>query len=121
MGREYGRSLGLALALGTPGAAILAGLFAVGSLDAAAALTALAVLVAPVALLAVPLALSLARARVAIERLGPEETAPFDRERRLSLAARLIWPAVLRLRRAWRAHAARAEARLVAAEAVVEA
>ena len=78
-------------------------------------------LVALAALLAIPLALSLARARTAIARLGPDEAAPFERERRLSLAARLIWPAVLRLRRAWRAHAVRAEARLAAAEAVVEA
>jgi two-component system phosphate regulon sensor histidine kinase PhoR len=39
----------------------------------------------------------------------------------LSLAARAIWPAVLRLRRSWRAHAAQAEARLAAAEAVIAA
>ncbi len=126
MGRDFGRSAGLALALSTPGGIAIAGLFALGFLDGAAAIIAAAAMLALAALMAIPLVLSLARARAAIDRLGPdaapgEAVAPGYRNRRLSLAARVIWPAVLRLRRSWREHAAQAEARLAAAEAVIAA
>jgi two-component system phosphate regulon sensor histidine kinase PhoR len=126
MGRDFGRSAGLALALSTPGGIAIAGLFALGFLDGAAAIIAAAAMLALAALMAIPLVLSLARARAAIDRLGPdaapdEAAPPGYRNRRLSLAARVIWPAVLRLRRSWREHAAQAEARLAAAEAVIAA
>jgi len=126
MGRNFGRSVGLALLLSTPGGIAIAALFALGLIDGMAALVAIAALLGLAALLAIPVVLSLARARAAIEGLGPDATpgeaaAAGYRARRLSLAARAIWPAVLRLRRSWRNHAVRAEVRLVAAEAVIAA
>jgi len=76
--------------------------------------------------MAVGSALALAAARAAIDRLGPdaapnEAMAPGYRRPGLSLTARAIWPAVLRLRRSWREHAAQAEAQLAAADAVIAA
>jgi two-component system, OmpR family, phosphate regulon sensor histidine kinase PhoR len=52
--------------------------------------------------------------------LGPERNTE-DEPRRLSAAARAIRPAMLRLDRAWREHAARSEAHVAAAEAVIAA
>jgi two-component system, OmpR family, phosphate regulon sensor histidine kinase PhoR len=52
---------------------------------------------------------------------GPDAIAATGRAPRLGPPARSIRPAVLRLDRAWREHAARAETRLAAAEAVVAA
>ena len=103
MGRDFGRSTGLALALSTPGGIAIAALFALGFLDGTAAIVAAAAMLALSALMAIPLVLSLAGARAAIDRLGPdaapgEVAAPGYRTHRLSLAARVIWPAVLRLR-----------------------
>jgi two-component system, OmpR family, phosphate regulon sensor histidine kinase PhoR len=118
MWRAIGRTGGLALALSTPGAAALAALFGLGLLDGAVALAAAAAMLAASALLAIPLVLSLAGAHEAIEALGPE-AASGNRSRRLGLAARAIWPAVLRLRRSWREHVAKTETRLAAAEAVI--
>ena len=59
-------------------------------------------------------------ARQATTGLGPDEE-PTDSGRRLTVYARAIRPAVLRLDRRWREHAARAEAQLAAAEAVIAA
>src|SRR5207248_11666789 len=73
---------------------------------------------------AIRFAVSVATAREAIAALGPDAAAVSDpppryrSRRRLSPAAQALWPAVLRLRRAWRQHAERAELRLAAAEAV---
>jgi two-component system phosphate regulon sensor histidine kinase PhoR len=126
MGRAFGRSVGFALALSTPGGVTVAVLFALGILDGTAAIVALVAILALSALMAGTLAVSLTGMRVAIDRLGPdaataEVAVPRYRPRRLSLVARVIWPAVLRLRRSWREHAAQLEARLAAAEAVIAA
>ena len=125
MGRDFGQSARLALALSAPGGIAIAALFALGCLDGTAAIAAAAAMLALSALMAILLVASLAEARAAIDRLGPDaapgEAAPGYRNRRLSLAARVIWPAVLRLRRSWREHAAQVEARLTAAEAVIAA
>jgi two-component system phosphate regulon sensor histidine kinase PhoR len=59
-------------------------------------------------------------ARQAAAGLGPDE-APIKSGRRLTVYARAIRPEVLRLDRRWREHAAQAEARLAAAEAVIAA
>jgi two-component system phosphate regulon sensor histidine kinase PhoR len=126
MGREFGRSAGFALALSTPGGIAIAALFALGLVDGTAAIVAAAAMLALAALMAVVLVVSLAGVRAAIDRLGPDATpgevaAPGYRPHRLSLTARVIWPAVLRLRRSWREHAAQAEAQLAAAEEVIAA
>ena len=120
MWRAVGRTTGLALALSAPGGVVLAALFALGLLDGMVAIAAAAAMLPASAVLAIPLVLSLTGAHQAIEGLGPQ-AAPGYRSRRLSLAARTIWPAVLRLRRSWREHAASAEHRLAAAEAVIAA
>jgi two-component system phosphate regulon sensor histidine kinase PhoR len=124
MERDFGRSAEFAVALSIPGGIAIAALFALGYLDGMAAIVAAAAMLALAALMAIPLVLSLAGARAAIDRLGPdaapdEAAAPGYRSYRLNLAARTIWPAVLRLRRSWREHAAQAEAQLAAAEAVI--
>lgn len=121
MERAIGRSAGLALALATPGGIVVAALFGIGFFDATVALVAAAALAALSVLLAIPLLLSLAGARAAIDGLGPGAAPQSDRQRRLSLAARAVWPAVLRLRRSWQEHAARAETRLAASEAIIAA
>jgi two-component system phosphate regulon sensor histidine kinase PhoR len=59
-----------------------------------------------------------AEARDAVGALGPDATVPPAPPRRLSPA---IWPAMLRLDRAWREHATHTEARLAAAEAIIAA
>src|SRR6266849_727023 len=126
MERDFGRSVGFALALSTPGGIAIAALFALGFLDGKAALVAVAAMLSLSAVMAIASVLSLAGTRAAIDRLGPnaapdEAAAPDYRSHRLSLAARAIWPPVLRLRRAWREHAAQAEAQLASAEAVIAA
>src|SRR6266849_1558979 len=126
MERDFGRSVGFALALSTPGGIAIAALFALGFLDGKAALVAVAAMLSLSAVMAIASVLSLAGTRAAIDRLGPhaasdEAAAPDYRSHRLSLAARAIWPTVLRLRRAWREHAAQAEAQLASAEAVIAA
>src|SRR5712692_1146443 len=126
MERDFGRSIGFALALSTPGGIAIAALFALGFLDGKAALVAVAAMLSLSAVMAIASVLSLAGTRAAIDRLGPnaapdEAAAPDYRSHRLSLAARAIWPPVLRLRRAWREHAAQAEAQLASAEAVIAA
>jgi two-component system phosphate regulon sensor histidine kinase PhoR len=70
----------------------------------------------------VKLRLLASRAREAAVGLGPDgiDAAP-DRRRRPRLAVRAIRPALLRLDRSWHEHAARSEARLAAAEAVIAA
>ena len=60
-------------------------------------------------------------ARQVTAALGPDPAATLDRLGRLSPAARSIRPAVQRLDRAWREHAARTEAQFAAAEAVISA
>ena len=125
MERDFGRSVGLALALSTPGGIAIAGLFALGFLDRTTAIVAAVAMLALSALMAIALVLSLAGTRNAIDRLGPDApdrlAAPGYRRPPLSLSARAIWPAVLRLRRSWREHAAQAEAQLAAADAVIAA
>jgi len=126
MERDFGRTAEFALALSVPGGIAIAALFALDDLDGGAAIVAAAAMLTLSVLMAIASVLSLARARAAIDRLGPdaapdEAAAPGYRIHRLSLAARAIWPAVLRLRRSWREHAARAQAQLAAAEAVITA
>jgi len=126
MGRHFGRSAGFALALSTPGGIAIAALFALDFVGGPAAIAAVAAMLALSLLLAIPSVLSLARARAEIDGLGPDAApsdpaAPGYRPHRLSLAARALWPAVHRLRRSWREHAAQAEARLAAAETVIAA
>src|SRR5207245_10908021 len=72
---------------------------------------------------AVAWVLWLAGRRAAVDGRGPDAArdASVAPGPRLSLTARAIWPAVLRLRRSWREHAAQAEAQLAAAEAVIAA
>jgi two-component system phosphate regulon sensor histidine kinase PhoR len=118
--------MGLALALSTPGGIAIAALFALGYLDGMAAIVAVTAMLALSALMAIASVLALAGARAAIDGLGPDAApdkaaAPGYRSHRLSLAARAIWPAVLRLRRSWREHAAQAKAQLATAEAVIAA
>ncbi|MFI4947647.1 MAG: ATP-binding protein [Alphaproteobacteria bacterium] len=126
MGRNLGRSAVFALALSMPGGIASAALFAFGGLDGVTAIVGAAAMLALSALMTIALVASLGGARAAIDRLGPdappsEAAAPGDRRHRLSLAARVIWPAVLRLRRSWSERAAQAEAQFAAAEAVITA
>src|SRR6266404_3650898 len=98
MERDLGRSVGFALALSAPGGVAIAGLFALGFLDRTTAIVAATAMLALAALMAVASVLSLAGTRAAIDRLGPDAApdAPVAPGPRLSLAARAIWPAVLR-------------------------
>jgi len=126
MERDFRRSVGLALALSTPGGLAIAALFALGFLDGTAAIVAAAAMLAGAALIATASALALAGARAAIDRLGPhaapdEAATPGYRGPGVSLTARAIWPAVLRLGRAWREHSAQEAARLATAESVIAA
>src|SRR5579863_3023576 len=126
MERDFGRGAAFVLALSTPGGIAIAALFALGLLDGTAAIVAATGMLALSTLMAIALGFSLAGAHAAIDRLGPdavpdEAAARSYRSHRLSPATRAIWPAVLRLRRAWSEHAARAEARLAVAEAVIAA
>jgi two-component system, OmpR family, phosphate regulon sensor histidine kinase PhoR len=60
-------------------------------------------------------------ARDAVRALGPDAAVPVIPPRRLSPGGWAIWPAAQRLDRVWRDHAAAAEARLAAAEAIIAA
>src|SRR6266478_2390370 len=125
MERDFGRSVGFALALSTPGGIAIAALFVLGFLDPTTAIAAVAAMLTLSVLMAIAIVLSLAGTRNEIDRLGPDAAkrpaAAGYRRPPLSLAARVIWPAVLRLRRSWREHAAQAEAHLAAADAVIAA
>jgi two-component system phosphate regulon sensor histidine kinase PhoR len=63
----------------------------------------------------------LAAARRAAALLGPGSVPPPRRPERLDRTARAMWPALFRLDRHWREHAAAIETRLAAAEAVIAA
>ena len=69
----------------------------------------------------VTLRLLLAEARRSVGALGPDSAMPPSPPRRSSPAGRAIWPAALRLDRSWREHVANTQARLSAAEAIIEA
>ncbi|HZK90757.1 MAG TPA: ATP-binding protein [Stellaceae bacterium] len=112
-----------ALALTLPGVAVLAGLYAAARLDPAAALIGAAVMLVALAVAIAPFALSLSAVQEAIESIGPAaepgaEAAATRRLGRLGRTADALWQSAVRLARGWRERAARAEARLAAAEAV---
>ena len=116
------RVAGLTVALWLPGGSVVAALYGIGVLDATAATVAGAAILALVPVLAAPLWLSLAAARAAIDHLGPSAAASAaPPPARLSLAARTLWPALMRLRRTWNERLGTAEARLAAAEAIIAA
>jgi two-component system phosphate regulon sensor histidine kinase PhoR len=126
MWRGFRRIAGRALLLALAGVIVIAGLLAFDRLDPLSAIIAAAAIFGLSLLAAIPFALSVAAAREAIAALGPESAAISDqrltyRARRLRPAAQALWPAIMRLRRAWREHAGRAEARFAAAEAVIAA
>jgi len=113
---------GLGLTLALPGGIVLAGLVAFGVLAPVPMLIALGAML----ILAVPLVVSLSALRLAIESLGPAtpprtEPAIVRWIDRFASPGTAAWPAVLRLNRAWREHAAEAEAKRAALEAVIEA
>src|SRR5579863_5184830 len=98
MGKNLGRSAGFALALAMPGGTFIAALFAFGVIDGATAILAALAVLGLATLMTIALLVSLGAARAAIDRLLPdaaagEAAAPGDRRHRLSLAARVIWPA----------------------------
>jgi len=103
------------------GAALIAALFERGSLGETTAIGAALglLLLLSAAVLATNRRLGLA-AREATARLGPE-MANRDGPHPLSPAAQALWPALARLDRDWREHAARAETQLAAAEAAIAA
>jgi two-component system, OmpR family, phosphate regulon sensor histidine kinase PhoR len=122
----FTRAGGFALGFSLPGWIVIAALFGLGFFSVGPAIAAASAVLALTFLTAIPLALALGVAQTAIETLGPEAISPVESRsaralQRLSPAARALWPALLRLRRAWREHAARSEARLTAAEAVIAA
>jgi two-component system, OmpR family, phosphate regulon sensor histidine kinase PhoR len=84
------------------------------------AVFAAAVIVAPISHFA-SFRLLRSEARDAVGALGPGAILPAAPPRRFSPGGWAIWPAVLRLDRAWREHAAQAEARVAAAEAIIAA
>jgi two-component system, OmpR family, phosphate regulon sensor histidine kinase PhoR len=120
MWRDLGRAAGRVL-LGTlPLAAFLAVLYEWGyALGTVFALLGLGVVLVIITR-TVGLRLLAAEARDAVSALGPNGAAA-STESRLSPGARAIWPAALRLDRAWREHTASAAARLTAAEAIIAA
>ena len=118
MSREFGRNALFVALLALPGGIVMAALYATGFLAETASVVASVAVLGTAAMTALPIVLSLPAARTAIEQLGPG-IAPVDAPPPLVLRA--IWPALLRLRRAWREHAGRAEERRVAAEAVIAA
>ncbi len=123
LSREFARAAALTAALFSPGGIVVAVLYGAGFLDGDVAFVAAVAILALAALIAIPGVVSLGAARSAIERLGPDAARPERAPRNipLSLAARAIWPPLMRLRRSWHAEIARAEARLEAAEAVIAA
>src|SRR6185437_15768578 len=103
-----------------PGAIFFFYLFARGTLDAMPAILAGAALLAfTFAMTAITSRWMVSAVRQAAAALGPHPAVPAQRPRRLSPAALAIRPAVSRLDRAWRGHAAAAEARFAAAEAII--
>src|SRR6266702_5776320 len=87
MERDFGRSVGLALALSTPGGIAIAALFVLGFLDRTTAIVAAVAMLALSTLMAIALVLSLAGTRAAIDRLGPDAPdGPVAPGPRLSLA-----------------------------------
>jgi len=118
MGREFGRNAGVVAVLALPGGIVVALLYGTGFLDGMTTSVAVAALLGSAVLTALPILMSLAAARAAIDGLGP---GMMRGDARPPLAIRPIWPLLLRLRRAWREHAARAEERRAAAEAVIAA
>jgi len=122
MGRGLIRSVGLALCLSLPGWLVLAGLVAWDRLDAAPAWAGAVMLLVLMVAAVAPATFSLAGLRSAIEALAPDGAAGAATPApRLGPAGRMLWPAILRLRRAWAERGAAAEAGLAAAEAVTAA
>ena|SRR5579862_1062658 len=121
MWRELGRAAGRVLLGILPLAIFLAVMFELGWARATvfAALGAGVVVVTVTSF--VSLRLLAAEARDAVGGLGPEAALPPAPPRRLGPGGWAIWPAVLRLDRAWRSHAAETAARLAAAEAIIAA
>ena len=123
---SIGRTAGFALTFAVPGWIVIAGLLGIGLVSGGTALAAAIAVLVLTFLAALPLALALGAMVRAIETLGPDAASPVESRwgralRRLSPAARTLWPALLRLRRAWREHAAGGEARVAAAEAIIAA
>ncbi len=119
MPREYFRCLGLSLATWLPVVIILGVLQAAGLLTGSSTLTAAAASLLLAMLVAVPFAAALAAARRAIERLG-EGDRPANAAA-VPLAARSLWPGLMRLRAGYDTRLAQSERRLAAAEAIVAA
>jgi two-component system phosphate regulon sensor histidine kinase PhoR len=112
-----------ALGLALPSAVVLGGLFGEGQLDLAAALACALLILLLLAVVVTPFASSLVAIEDAIETIGPAaepgaEAAATRRLGNLGGPGNALWQAAARLARGWRDRAARAEARLAAAEAV---
>ena len=119
------RAPGFVAGFALPGWIVIAALFQFGFLAGEPALAAAVAVLVLSLLAALLLGIVLGATEAEIDALGPE-ASPTERRsaralRRLSPVARALWPAVLRLQRAWREHAGRSEARLDAAEAVITA
>ncbi|HEX3860921.1 MAG TPA: ATP-binding protein [Stellaceae bacterium] len=124
MGRDFGFAAALAAVLALPGVVAFTALFCFDSLDPVTASVGAAASVLLALLVAVPCLVALGGARAAIVVLLPDAVsaeAPARAPYWAGPLARAIWPAVRRLARAWREHAADAERRFVAAEAVIAA
>ena len=112
-----------ALCLALPSAVVLAWLCAAGTIDLAATLIAIAVILMVLAIGVAPFARSLALLPEAVEMIGPAggpgaEAAAARRLGHLGYSADLLWQAALRVNRGWREQSQRAETELAAAEAV---
>ena len=119
-------AIGLAFGFTVPAWVVIAGLAVLDLLSPGPAIAALAIVLVLTFLIGLPLALGLGVVERAIETLGPKPASGGDDRAvsgawRLGPAARVLWPALLRLRRAWREYSERAEARAGAAEAVIAA
>ena len=125
MWRGIGRIAGLSLVVALPGVAVLGGLVAAERLAAGPALLGAAATVVLAAALATAFVISLARLSAAIDDLGSAGGVGGEPRigPRLALPSVVepLWPAVLRLRRAWRERAQAAEAGREAAETVIAA
>ena len=122
----FKRALAFVLGFAMPGSAVIVALFGFGFLAGEPAFGAAAAVLVLSLLAALPLGFALGATEAEIEALGPEAASPAEHRlarslRRFSPMAQALWPPVLRLQRAWREHAARGEARLAAAEAVITA
>jgi two-component system, OmpR family, phosphate regulon sensor histidine kinase PhoR len=119
-------AIGLAFGFTVPAWVVIAGLAVLDLLSPGPAIAALAIVLVLTFLIGLPLALGLGVVERAIETLGPKPDSgggdrAVSRALRFGPAARVLWPALLRLRRAWREYSERAEARAGAAEAVIAA